>query len=1051
MATLTDRRPDQDTDANIDENNPVKRRQATAESLSSQEQQGAYVRDVRGTTLPDSYNRSETPGDIGTREEAGYQPSYANNFTGKNNPGGLKAKLKNFTRKKGAMVAIIALISGGAGLPFLGVSSLPFSILGNMSAKSITQQLTPFSDDYDRFMLFGIKGSNPVKIKAGQISGLTQAQIDKIKAADPTVKFEPSSGNKTKSGKFTFNSIEVGGVKINATNYNSTIRANPTIRKTLRVSKPSLWKASKSAAGASVKRLFRINVNPDVVGASEVESNRKLVQESVEGTTADVRGSVNSDANTTEPDPVKTSETSAVADNFSEQIDEAKKAVAEGKSSRPPLAMNNVGTLLSGDATDIDTLVGKSSLGSQVFGFVNSLDVADTICTLYQTAYTANVAARSLAMANFVRYGFTFITSFEKAMAGDDNTGQVNYLLSILNRKDPDTGLAFDSSSYASFLFNGELSSEPSAVSALGGQGMLALITGMHAIHTIAGFGSPANGRVFLKTSCGIATNLLAQVGVSIGSIIIGIFTGGTSLAAAASSSTAVKVGLREGMKVIVKKMTETAGQKVRESISKNLGKDALKQLPKKSWTGFRSVSSKLSKWDKLGILLAGVSLFGMDYIVKALSGEGIVDTIQNGFATMDSVGMARQQVDFATTIAAGGSIATYSQARAALPQLLAYEDRYNKTMGEDARSTPFDISNPYSALGSVASSAQKTIGLSSSMTLGSSLRSVFKLTTNAPALLMGSVAAAANAPTPESIGEYVGDDYSKENKLAQQVTGSYTAVMNKKYSYSDILEKLVFNDKPQIQQTGVDSKTGEPILEIIPGTELADYQQLCHNPQRLVPDPEYAEDDTKYDTDCIEGRSKYNALYSNAISYITVGSPDSTDTNILPASSTQSNKPTVSGDMATLAKIILANSGNSKTFRFDYAPSQDIPKRSTAELQLKDMAAGKLPLTSTTRCGFNKPSPVTPDIKLLQFLADVAQHSGLTGIQINSLFGQCHSVTSDHYKGAAVDIGCNNAATTGSAVVRKMDSIGASYGYKRNWETCPNPDEKHWHYGPLG
>lgn len=108
-----------------------------------------------------------------------------------------------------------------------------------------------------------------------------------------------------------------------------------------------------------------------------------------------------------------------------------------------------------------------------------------------------------------------------------------------------------------------------------------------------------------------------------------------------------------------------------------------------------------------------------------------------------------------------------------------------------------------------------------------------------------------------------------------------------------------------------------------------------------------------------------------------------------------------------------------------------DSASRSLASQQLEDIAAGK-PVGITTRCGFAI-DPITPDPRILQFLVDFGNQYNY---KLNSLFGQCHSRTSNHYEGRAVDFGCPTD-------ISLADRVGQKYGVARNSENC----ERHGHY----
>lgn len=165
---------------------------------------------------------------------------------------------------------------------------------------------------------------------------------------------------------------------------------------------------------------------------------------------------------------------------------------------------------------------------------------------------------------------------------------------------------------------------------------------------------------------------------------------------------------------------------------------------------------------------------------------------------------------------------------------------------------------------------------------------------------------------------------------------------------------------------------------------------------------------------------------------WYTVKATGSSSTTTTPPSTSSTSKE-------TLARQILS----SKLGIQDYSasPSRDSSDRSLASQQLTDIANGK-PAKLSSRCSYASqlPSSIQPDVKLLQFLADLGKESGF---KISVLFGQCHSGPgSNHHKGKAVDLGCPVNTTI-------ADRIGAKYGVRRNSESCAA--DSHYHYSVGG
>lgn len=169
------------------------------------------------------------------------------------------------------------------------------------------------------------------------------------------------------------------------------------------------------------------------------------------------------------------------------------------------------------------------------------------------------------------------------------------------------------------------------------------------------------------------------------------------------------------------------------------------------------------------------------------------------------------------------------------------------------------------------------------------------------------------------------------------------------------------------------------------------------------------------------------------------LGINQSTPSSNTPPSGTGSTG-SVSGTTQELAQQLLDLADRGKIDIDNYYsedPASDEADRSTPRKQLEDLANGDS-AKGSTRCGHNN-AQINPDVKILQFLVDLG---GQTNYSLNTLFGQCHSSTSLHYQGKAVDFGC-------SLNIGAADRVGQNYGVKRNYEACPG--NGHWHYSVGG
>lgn len=784
-------------------------------------------------------------------------------------------KTKAFFKKKGATITIVALLGGGAAVPFFGSATLLFAMLGNMDAKSMMRGLENYMDDYNGFRVFGSKKASVQNGTGGKIAGLTKTEIAELQKNGVQLR-----GGKTNSitKKTTFTGVKIeGGKWINAGSaFDKEKRNNPAFRKAMKFNKGSYWKSAKSAAAANTRALLEINPNPDLEGKTTEEKNQKLQKASVNDAGTDITTKVNAGEDDGDSEKVQTAnaEVEGIAEGLQEEIDELKAQISEGEVSESIAADSNKGNIATQfDKEVLDVVDSVKGPGGKIWGYVNTLDAVDTVCTTYQVAHTAMILARGVVVANWVRFAMTFRASLEKTKVGDDTDGTANYLMDILNKRDPTTNQAFDSSPYASYLFTGKLSSEPGAVSALGGQSLVSLAMGLHALHQYVGMGSAGTGRSILKNGCQVATNLGVQIVATVGSLAAGIFSGGATVIAQGAFSAGVKVGLKNAKEFIINKMIKEYGKKIIKEMSENIAEQgAVKYFSRTAWNGFKTAWKTMSPVDKIGVLIAGVSTFGMAYIVDSLSGADIAGATSNGVTAVSGIGTGWNQYELVNGVANGGSIPTYAQATAYKTTQTEYEQRYIADMQYEAKDTPLDATNPYSTLGAAVFGAQKVVGLSASTNIFSTLSSVATL----PLKLPGFTASAAGGdPTPEAIGELIGDPFMTENKIAQTVTGSPQVQFDKTLTFEQFIEQFIDTAAPQVTYDGDDETTGEPKFSVIPGSQLAEYQERCRNPARTGVDPQFAYDDNSNYYDMNECSVNRNAGFDDAIRFIYQVGPD--------------------------------------------------------------------------------------------------------------------------------------------------------------------------------
>lgn len=194
--------------------------------------------------------------------------------------------------------------------------------------------------------------------------------------------------------------------------------------------------------------------------------------------------------------------------------------------------------------------------------------------------------------------------------------------------------------------------------------------------------------------------------------------------------------------------------------------------------------------------------------------------------------------------------------------------------------------------------------------------------------------------------------------------------------------------------------------------------------------------DFTKLPEGCDDNKSEAFTRYRFYLADITIGTnlacyeghDESCGITDNGGSAPSSGSAVLSSDIRTLAAQILAN----KNITY---PLDAVSDTGSTERVLEQIANGEKPAVACTNTDI-----VSADINpsILKFLAELGSQ---TKIGVNALTDKCHSPTSNHYKGLAVDFQCNGV----NFDLAKADAVAEKYGGKRNFETCEN--HNHWHY----
>jgi lysophospholipase L1-like esterase len=177
---------------------------------------------------------------------------------------------------------------------------------------------------------------------------------------------------------------------------------------------------------------------------------------------------------------------------------------------------------------------------------LNVLDPIDKICTIRTRAQGAIQLARAARSYQLIRYAMSFVNAADDSRRGNANPKLVNELMKRVMSEDKN-GNPIGGSPGFSYMMKSKFSKSRnnSRREAVAVDGKL---TG------IVGKSNDTIGRIpGLGTTCPIAQNPVTQVGVAVGSLVIGFFTGGSSTALTAAASQGTKQALKEAVEQVIK------------------------------------------------------------------------------------------------------------------------------------------------------------------------------------------------------------------------------------------------------------------------------------------------------------------------------------------------------------------------------------------------------------------------------------------------------------------------------------------------------------------
>jgi hypothetical protein len=677
-----------------------------------QQEQSAYDREFEGITsnanetassAQEDANIAKTKNIDSTKEKEQTTGSWKTDVSGGDSKGGGKKEPTTFltqVKKKGPIGLIIGLLGGGGilGGGLLGPAGALIhfkEVLVNKldTMSSVMQQR---SDLIMKDRMFSTNATCAIKVRC-RFSGLTDRQVSRLRIQGAEI-LDANGKPLTKNilGRYTGGKTLVleDGTHVLAKDYLKTLGTNPAARDLSRsVFAPRFWSWNDSVS-KDIRAKKKLVTNPEW-GNGDEKTARQDVFKAVSGDayTATVQdpaatqqyetnpdGSIKKDANGN-PIPKPNTATIDFGDSTG-NINAASDALAQQAAAGDIIPQIPVDP--GGAAAMAETAVSSPSGLKKALGFLNPADFLVGLCATYKLTNSIVIAAKTIALANAMRYASQFLSTADKIKAGDATSTDAEQAMTILERADP-YGDAFGDSTGYQYAEYGTVPDKSVASSALG-NGVVQVFS------SVIRWVNDTLGKTTVRDGCAILSNPFVQGVLALTSFI----PGGGQLAR--GITTVLSVGAKAVAEQTIKDLVASIAKAAIKKISESVTKDAVKQAAKAATRQFIKMAATAG-----GIFLAGylTERYAIPYLARVISGamltgseDGVTsaDTIANGFdATNQVTAQERGLVPLST-----------SQASAFNEFNNASTSTYVADM--QAKSNPFNVMDPYSASNSLAS-----------------------------------------------------------------------------------------------------------------------------------------------------------------------------------------------------------------------------------------------------------------------------------------------------------------------------------------------------------
>jgi LAS superfamily LD-carboxypeptidase LdcB len=350
---------------------------------------------------------------------------WKNSVTG-SHTGPQKASLKYSMKKKGPLTAIIlTLVGGGVGVTAFLSPSILLVQFKEIMVNKFNTQLSSMDVRTTRMLTNKMKTIKGVCTSAVSVrckySTMSKRQIEKFEKAGIKVNYD----EKNLAGRAKPTSFEFNGKKIDAKNFNKTIKNSPEFRVALkRAYNPkfsgfadAIWNKTAAKLGIT-KTKAKIDGDTDEERLKSIQENTKNPQT---GDSVPDQVSEGDQKPGTSGDSESDFYTADEAEDFNRAARNASNAA------------NELGEAASGAAAK-----GVKVAPSVLAGVTNTVKLTgwvDNACVAYSTVRAVGFAAKTVRALQLARYAMIFLNVADQIKAGTANSKDVAYLSKIMTKE----------------------------------------------------------------------------------------------------------------------------------------------------------------------------------------------------------------------------------------------------------------------------------------------------------------------------------------------------------------------------------------------------------------------------------------------------------------------------------------------------------------------------------------------------------------------------------------------------------------------------------------